>query len=325
MLSKFIYHSKVRSLSSLLALGLVLGMCGPVKAQNESVEKESEDESHDSPLEITLAAGVRYDDRVTVEELDRTTDVDDFAAVLDFDVKYRKRFEHRTELRVGYSLSQKTYYQESDFDLQVHNLKFNLKRQFRDFDIGLQNYNVLARLDNDELLSFQHVSPYLTTFLTRKLYLRASYFYRNKDFPDNPDRDGHVNAGDFDLYFFIDGTRSYMVTGLLYENENTRAAEFDFEGRQFSLMYSRRLDVYGDRPMRVRLDWRYENRDYQSITPSLGERRDDRRQRWRARVDLPVNDTLTLLLTYQHRSHESNLTSADFDDNRFEAQIEAVF
>lgn len=316
-------HGTVQQMLS--GLALLAGLCAPLMAQEEPSAAETPERPGGWPIELSLAAGFQYDDTVTVEELDEVRDVGDFAAVVDLDLDYEKRFAQGTDVRLGYSLAQKNYFEETEFDLQIHNFSVDLKQNFEDFDIGLQGYHVLARLDRDELLSFQHVSPYVTAFVTRRLYFRAGYFYRNKDFPDNRDRDGDVHAGDADLYFFLDGTRNYLVAGIRYENENTRAPQFDFNGRQFELRYSRRFDLYGDRPVRVRLDWRFEDRDYRSITPSLGERRDDRRQRWRARLDLPINKRLTTLLTYQHRSHESNLPSADFADNRVEIQIEAAF
>ncbi len=306
--------------------GLSLALVAPAVAQQSDVETEdSERESFQLPFSVTVAAGFEYDSKVTVEELDITDNVSDAAAVLDLDLDYRKRFEQGTDFRAGYSLAQKNYFEETDFDLQIHNLSFDLKQNFEDFDIGLQNYNVLARLDSQELLRFHHFSPYVTSFLTRRLYVRGAYFYRDKTFKDNPGRDGDVHAGDVDLYYFIDGVRNYFVAGLRFENEDTLADEFDFEGQQFELRYSRRFDVYGDRPVRFRADWRYENRNYQSVTPSIGLKRDDSRQRWRLRLDLPVSEKLTTLLTYQYRSHSSNLASADFSDHRFEVQLEAEF
>jgi hypothetical protein len=278
-----------------------------------------------SSFDVTLAAGLHYDDKVTVEELDRFQDVGDGAVVLDLDLDYERNFDQGTDLRFGYSLAQRSYFEETDFDLQIHNLSFGLKQNFEDFDLGLETYYVHARLDNDELLSFSHVSPYFTTFLTRRLYLRGSYFYRDKTFPDNPDRDGDVHAADADLYFFIDSTRHYVVLGMRVEDEDTRDPAFDFRGRQVDIRYSRRFDLYGDRPVRLRLDYRFEDRDYDSVTPSIAEIRDDQRQRWRARLDLPINSDLTALLSYQYRDHESNLPGADFTDNRIEAQLEFVF
>ena len=291
-------------------------------------EVESPQDSSDPapwPIEVTLAAGLQYDDLVTVDELDQSLDEGDTAAVIDLDVEYEKRFSQGTDLDVGYSLSQKSYFDLSEFDLQIHNVKLGVKQNFEDFDVGVRSYAVHARLDNEGLLNFQHVSPYFTTFLTKRTYLRAGYYYRNKEFPDNPDRDGNVHAGDVDFYFFLDGTTNYFVVGYRFEREDTEADEFDFDGQRVDVRWSRRFDWYGDRPVRVRLDWRLEQRDYDSVTPTIGARRDEDRQRWRARLDFPITQSLTGLVTYQHRSHDSNLPSADYDDNRIEAQVEMVF
>jgi hypothetical protein len=304
-------------------------------AQNEAGEEDETPPAAESPgdanassgwpVDFTLAAGLQYDDLVTVDELDQSLDEGDMAAVLDLDVEYEKRFSQGTDLDVGYSLSQKSYFDLSEFDLQIHNLSLGVKQNFEAFDVGVRSYAVHARLDNEELLSFQHVSPYFTTFLSDRLYLRAGYYYRNKEFPDNPARDGDVHAGDADFYYFLDGTRNYFVVGYAFERESTVADEFDFDGQRIDVRWSRRFDWYGDRPVRVRLDWRLEQRDYGSVTPSIGARRDEDRQRWRARFDFPLTQSLTGLLTYQHRSHDSNLASADYDDNRIEAQIEMIF
>jgi len=282
-------------------------------------------ESASWPIDVTLAAGLQYDDLVTVDELDQSLDEGDAAAVLDLDLEYEKRFSQGTDLDIGYSLSQKSYFDLSAFDLQIHNFSLGVKQNFEDFDVGVRSYAVHARLDNEGLLNFQHVSPYVTTFLTERTYLRAGYYYRNKEFPDNPDRDGKVHAGDADFYFFLNGTTNYVVVGYAYEREDARTEEFDFDGQRLSLRWSRRFDWYGDRPVRLRLDWRLERRDYDSFTPSIGVPRDDDRQRWRARFDFPITRSLTGLLSYQHRSHDSNLPAADYDDNRLEAQVEVVF
>lgn len=298
-------------------------------SQTERVEQRatsSQDGSAGSwPVEVTLAAGLQYDDLVTVEELDQTVDVADTAAVVDLDVEFEKRFSQGTDLDLGYSLSQKTYFDQSAFDLQIHNFTLAVKQNFEAFDVGVRSYAVHARLDNEGLLNFQHVSPYFTTFLTDRTYLRAGYYYRNKTFPDNPERDGDVNAVDADLYFFLDGTRHYFVVGYSFEREDTDADQFDFDGHRFAVRWSRRFDWYGDRPVRVRLDWRLEQRNHDSTTPSIGQPRDDDHQRWRARFDLPITERVTGLVSYQHRSHDSNLPSADFDDNRVEAQLEMAF
>lgn len=321
-----------------VCLAGVLGVPDAAHAQQERQEASGDEVAEERaagsdragsaeswPVEITLGAGLQYDDQVTVDELDQTLKVGDAAATLDLDLGFEKRFGQGTDLDLGYSLAQKSYFDLSEFDLQIHNLSVDLKQNFENFDVGLRSYAVHARLANEGLLDFQHFSPYFTTFVTDRAYLRTSYFFRNKEFPDNPDRDGDVHAADADVYYFLDGTRNYFVVGVRFEREDTRAPEFDFDGHRLEARWSRRLDLYGDRPVRVRLDWRIERRDYASVTPSIGERRDEDRQRWRLRLDLPVSRRLTGLVTYQHRAHDSNLPAADYDDNRIEAQLEMAF
>lgn len=324
----------LRIMGRAILLGMITAASAVAAQQDETREQRSAGQDASTPksaerapwpIEVTLAAGLQYDDLVTVDELDQSLNKGDAAAVIDLDVDYEKRFSQGTDVDIGYSLSQKSYFDLSEFDLQIHNVKLGVKQNFEDFDIGVRSYAVHARLDNEGLLNFQHVSPYFTTFLTDRTYLRAGYYYRNKEFPDNPQRDGKVHAGEADFYFFLNGTTNYLVVGYTFEREDTRAAEFDFDGQRLDVRWSRRFDWYGDRPLRVRLDWRLEQRDYESVTPSIGVRRDDDRQRWRARFDFPITQSLTGLVTYQHRSRDSNLSSADYDDNRIEAQLEMIF
>lgn len=290
----------------------------------ENVSADSESEPFTFPVQLTLAAGLQYDDNVTVDELDNTSNLSDVSAVFDFDANYRKRFEQGTDLSVGYSLAQRTFFQESDFDLQIHNGKLGLKQNFDGFDVGADFYTIHARLDRDGLLNIQQLAPYFTTFLTDKLYLRSSYRYQDKSFKSNPDRNAHTHAIDNDLYYFLDSTREYFVTGYRFESEDTRADQFDYNAHQFVVRYARRWNLYGNRPLRMRLDWRFEMRNYESITPSIGEIRDDDRHRLRARFDVPISKTLTALLKYEYRNHASNLETVDFTDNRVEAQLQMV-
>jgi len=290
----------------------------------ENVASSEDNQPFRFPLQLTLAAGLQYDDNVTVDELDNTSNLSDVAAVFDFDAEYDKRFSQGTDVSAGYSLAQRTFFQESEFDLQIHNGKLGLKQNFDGFDIGADFYTIHARLDRDGLLNIQQVAPYFTTFLTDKLYLRSSYRYQVKSFKDNKDRNAHTHAIDNDVYYFLDSTREYFVAGYRFENEDTRADQFDYNAHQFVIRYAKRWNLYGNRPLRMRLDWRFEMRNYQSITPSIGEIRDDDRHRLRARFDVPISQTLTALLKYEYRNHASNLETVDFTDNRVEAQLQMV-
>ncbi len=286
----------------------------------QSKQSDPQNNGFTLPISIELAAGIQYDDNVSIDELDTNTEVGDFAAVFDLDLGYEHSFGQGTELDLGYSFSQRAYFEESDFDLQIHSGSLNLKHNFENFDLGSSFYATHARLGGDGFLDILQYSPYVTSFLSKKIYLRAAYTYRDKSFDNNPDRDGDVHALEADFYYFLDGVREYIVSGYRYENENTIAEQFDFDGHSFDLRYARRFHV-GEQAVRLRADWRYELRNYDSITPSIGEIRDDNRHRLRARIELPLSERFDLLFEYQYRNYSSNLPSADYTDNRIETQI----
>lgn len=286
--------------------------------QTES--SEAKKQPVDLPFTLEIAAGIQYDDNVSVDELDTNTEVGDFAAVFDLDLGYEHNFDQGTELDLGYSLSQRAYFEETDFDLQIHTGSLNLKHNFEAVDVGASFYATHARLGGDGFLDILQYSPYVTHFLTDKIYLRGAYAYRDKSFDTNPGRDADVHALEADVYYFLDGVREYFVAGYRYENEDTIADQFDFDGHTFDVRYARRFSV-GNKTLRLRADWRYEIRDYNSITPSIGQLRDDDRHRLRARLEYPLSDRFDLLFEYQYRNYSSNLPSADYTDNRVETQV----
>ena len=63
------------------------------------------------------------------------------------------------------------------------------------------------------------------------------------------------------------------------------------------------------------IGWRYETRDYSGITPSIGERRSDDRNRFNAGLKVPLVGSVYTKLEFRHDDYSSNLPSADFKQN----------
>jgi hypothetical protein len=71
----------------------------------------------------------------------------------------------------------------------------------------------------------------------------------------------------------------------------------------------------GERELTLRTSLRFENRDYDSPTLSIGNpRRDDRRQLELA-LDVPLGQRMTAQVVYEHADNSSNLPSVDFAEN----------
>jgi hypothetical protein len=68
---------------------------------------------------------------------------------------------------------------------------------------------------------------------------------------------------------------------------------------------------------KLELAWRYEDRDYSSVTASIGEDRSDERNRWRADFEIPMIGQSSVQVYYSYADYESNYPQADYTQNLF--------
>ena len=277
-----------------------------------------------SEFTVELGAGVQYDDNVTVDEIDQATNIGDFAALFDIGLDYEREFGQGTELTLGYDLSQRAYFDETDFDLQIHSGSIRIKHDFGDYNLGLSGREIYARLGGDGFLNIAQVQPYASGFITDILYLRGAYTFRDKAFEQREDRDATVHMGELDGYFFLDGASRYLLLGYRFENEDTNAPQFDFDGHNFKVRYSHEFELAAQQ-LEFNAGWRYEQRNYSNITPSIGVKRDDDRHRLRAGLELFLTNRLTAGVEYQYRDYSSNLPAADYNENRVTVDLSAGF
>ena len=269
------------------------------------------EERLDSPLSVEFSAGVEYDSNVSVDEIDNNTGADDFAAVLDADLEFEKEISENTEFSLGYSFSQSLHDEFTNFDIQSHFASADLSHDFGSFDFGGAYRFIYTRLGGDGFLVMQQISPYFTKFFGKKIFVRADYTYTDKDFENRTDRDTTGHSGGADIYWFLDGVRTYFVTGYKYKDENAVDSQFDYASHNIKARFSQRIPI-GKRDAKLKLGWRYETRDYSSITPSIGAIRDDDRHRFQAELEIPLSDRIYTLLEYEYADYSSNLPSADY-------------
>ena len=178
-------------------------------------------------------------------------------------------------------------------------------------DSGVSLYYILARLDGDKFLELYRVSPSVSGFLAKKWFARGAYVYFNKSIEERPDRDADTNAGELDLYYFRRGLRSYFNLGYRYKDEDAEASEFDYSSNSIKLRYIHRWEMFS-RLAKLELSWRYEDRDYDGITPSIDEQRNDERHRWRGDFEIPIIGNSALQIYYAYSDNESNYPQSDY-------------
>jgi hypothetical protein len=258
-----------------------------------------------------VAIGAEYDSNVTVEEVDAATSESDHAFTLDLGVGLKQQLAQNTELGLSYDYNQSNYSEFSQLDRQTHLLGTDLAVDFSTVDSNLSLFYVHSRLDGEKFLELYRLSPAISGFLAKKWYARGAYVYSDKSIEQRPQRDADTHAGEGDLYFFRRGLRSYFNLGYRFKDENAKADDLDYTSHSLKLRYIHRLEVFS-RMTKLELAWRYEDRDYSSINPSIGAKRQDERHRWRADYEIPVWRGGALQFYYSYADYDSNYEPVDY-------------
>lgn len=328
-------QARVKTLIAVASLGFAFssGLSAQINDQEEKSTKSTVWESFlgqgqslldraPDNLELSVAGGVRFEDNLVVESIDIVSAEKDVALVGELNLDYKDDIWKDTRLRTGYSLSQRLFRQEDEFNLQSHYGFVDLSRNLSEVTAGTVVDIAYASIGGNSLLNKQGISGYLSDLTTENAYWRASAGFDQTHF----DRDsGRSNIGqhvDFSGFYFIDGPRQYFTFDYRYNQEQADSSVYDYYFNRIKLGYVRRLTLADNRPVRVRLDWRYELRRYENLDPILNAKRRDDRGRWRIRMDTPISKNVSFQLKYEHRNYSSNNASLDFNDNRIEVLVE---
>jgi hypothetical protein len=269
---------------------------------------------------VEFAAGVEYDSNVSVIDVDDNTGADDFAAVFDGEVEFAPDIGEDSSFAISYSFSQSLYETFDDFNLQSHLASVDASHDLGIIEIGGAYRFAHSRLGGDSFLTLNQFSPSIARFFGESLYLRGEYTYTDRNFVGRTDRDGDSHAGAGDIYYFMNGAKTYVALGYRYEKEDTVDPQFDFRGDVFRVRFSQRFPL-GDRDGHFRLGYRYEIRDYSSITPSIGALREDKRHRFNAELETPLGKALFVRLNAEYGDFQSNLPAADFNQTVVSARL----
>ncbi|MEO1014804.1 MAG: hypothetical protein AAFX08_06390 [Pseudomonadota bacterium] len=293
--------------------GSVAVLCGGGAASAHDIEAvaPAEDAGRGSFFG-DYSAGIEYDSNVAVLDIDASSTQSDFAAQFDLGVGYEYEFSDRTRAEVSYNFGQDLQFDVTEFSTQLHRGEAKLAHEVGDVTLGASYQLIYSRLDGAGFLRFHRFTPSIAGYAAnKKIYWRGAYIYTDKNFIGRSDRDGEMHAGAIDAFYFLNGLKTYIIAGYRFEAEDTLAPEFDFDAHNFKFRFVQRVALTS-RPSKLRLGFRYENRNYSSITPSIGEIRDDVRYRVESTFETPINDTFCTELRARYDILNSNLPSVDF-------------
>ena len=295
-----------------LAAGLGIGTLVLFSTSAHAQEQEATEGGFD--ILIEGKAGVEYNSNVAVLDLDTNTGEGDWAATFNGLLEISGNPVDKLVLRGGYEFSQTLHDEFDAFDLTLH-------RGYAEagYDFGFVTFGVLgnlaqANLDGDEYLTFTQVSPYLSHQFGDMLFVRVSYAATDKSFEGRPQRDATSDTIAADAYFFLDGTKRYIVIAGKSIGEDATSDEFDFSGGSARIRFVQRFDAL-DREVTLRAGVEYEQRDYDATTLGIGAPREDKRTGVEFSLEAPVSDNIFLEGSYRYGGYQSNLTTADYDEH----------
>jgi len=266
-----------------------------------------------APAQYTAEAGLggEYDSNVTVDEVDLASSKGDYALVADAAFAGKKAITDDVELSGSYDFSQTWYRKFDQVDRQTHILGTDMSLDYEGVDTGVSLYYIMSRLDNNRFLDLFRVSPSVSGFLTKTWFARGAYVYFNKSIAQRPDRDAETQNGELDLYYFLRGLRTYFNIGYRYRDEDAKGNQYDYSSNGVKLRYIQRFELFS-RVAKLELAWRYEDRDYSSETPSIGEDRHDQRNRWRVDFEIPLVGRSAVQIYSGYADYDSNYPQADY-------------
>jgi hypothetical protein len=267
------------------------------------------------PFSFEAAAGLEYDSNVDVIDLETQTALGDFAGIFDFTAEYETKVGRRGELGFGYEFEEELRFDLTDFSSQMHVGTIDYSRKIGDLTIGAGYRLSHYRLGGDGFLRINRIRPFAAIrAFSGKAMFRASYFFKDKRFIERPDRSSEVHAVGADVFYYLNGRKTYLIAGYRFETEDAAAPQFDFDSHHVSLRFLQRIPL-NRRSVRLQIGWRYEDRDYKSVTPSIGIVRDDSRNRVNASLEAPLGERFFAEAEFQRDFFDSNLPAADFDQS----------
>ena len=265
------------------------------------------------PWSLAFGAGFEYDDNITVDEQDLTTNQGDFSYLFEFAGAYKLLQTSKYELEAGYDFSQSIHDDLASFDLQSHIMSLNVSYEIGELNFGVFNIYNRTILGDDDFLEIYSTSPSIGLAINEKWYATLTYSYKDTSFFTSPERDSQNHGFAVSNIFFIMEGKGLIQLGYRFENEITVGDEFDYLGHYLDTKVKLPLPFL--KRTQISLAHKFYFRDYKNVTASVGERRNDFKHSIEFGVIQPIYKKIFVKLDYQFIDSTSNLASSDYKEN----------
>ncbi len=275
------------------------------------------------PFSLESFAGLEYDGRIRVDELDLDQRDGDFVALVETKLRASPTGTTEDSLILGYDFSQRSHFEYPDLNRQSHRFVADGRTQIGGAEVGVAYDFLHFRLGGDALLNLQGIEPKISVPVAERTTLSASYRYQRWNFLDVDARDSKnslVAVGA--VHRFTPETQ--LTVRVRYERDNAREPRFDFHGFQLSAALQVPVRLF-ERQSSARLEYEYRERDYDNITPSVGARRREERSVLTATIEVPLSKRLGARSSTRLTNRNSNFPASNYEEVRASVGLVARF
>lgn len=277
--------------------------------------------ANNSDYSLTLEAGASHQSQLVVEEIDQFSSNGDTARYLSFDVAGDWELGEKFKLNAGYHYSDTSFKDNSDFDLAIGRLYSDVSYDLSIVTLGYNANRVDAKLGGDSFMDLDRDSFYLARLINNSIYLRAESTSIDKTFDTLGERNATNDATSFDTYFFYNQGQSFFSLGYVTEEESANQPEYSYDGKVYRATFSNKFGA--DNQHKIKLRWRYTDRDYQAVFPGLDSARQDELNTLGLSWEYYFDPKFALVTELENTNSSSNFESADYNANQISLFLRA--
>lgn len=276
------------------------------------------------PLSLILEVGAEYDNNITVDALDLTSQQGDSSALFEGEIAYDFISNGESSFKARYNFSQSLHLDLSEFDLQTHAATLEASTSIQDIDLGISYSFYNIRLGSEDFLQMHIIRPSFTMMLNQKVLFIGAYEYLQQNFQqdDLRIRNSKRHSTDVKTYFLLGSGRTINL-GYKISSNDALAPQLDYLGHIVTLGF--KLPVEAIEGAKFIARYRYNQKNYANITQVIGEKRKDKRHSVRVALQAPFMGQFTARVQYEYTDSTSNLQTLIYSNNVISFNIEWAF
>ncbi|MER2491654.1 surface lipoprotein assembly modifier [Catenovulum sediminis] len=273
---------------------------------------------------ISAETGYLHDSQLTIAELDGTaSDQSDTALTLKVGADGKWQLTENTQISAGYQYNQKQFQDTQTYDTQMHQANIASRYALGVYRLGARLDYASIDLAEADLLDMTLLTLDIGRMLGDAVYLRGSTVLRDKSFADLSERDAQAVTIGADVFYFINMSQ-YLTASISHEDESADNTRFDYTEGKLKASFTQKFTVF-EQTAKAQVYYQYSDRDYAAYAVNPDEFRADSKQTLGIQYNHPLSQYFEMYGKIEHTKAQSNLSSADYDENLASVNLKMHF